>query len=592
MLKKVGNLLQKLFEIMSNSQKFLGLVVLACSLFAAVLETLGVSIIVPLVNVLLQPAKLLENELVQKLTTALGIQTNTELIVAVVVGVVIIYVFKNLYFIFFCWLKLKYACKVQRECSVYMMKSYIQRGYEFFLKKNVNELMQGVNGDVISLYQIVLGLLQIVTQVLIALFICIYMCYADWQIALGIIIAAVICLLLILVLFRKRMFQAGVKTRTHAIKASQTLLQAFHGIKEVMVMRKQRYFIKEFEDNTNKRQGAVVTQSMGAEIPAYIIEGICISGIMIILCVRIVNIPNPENFVAVLASFAVGAFRVLPALGKISNSVNTISSSIPGFNSVYDNITEARKTSDPYFEFEIEDDKSYEDISFSEAISVNNVSFAYDPGTKKVLDNVNIKIRKGESVALVGESGAGKSTLADLILGVLVPDTGKILLDDTDIREIPNTWGKLVGYVPQSIYLSDASVCQNVAFGIETTEIDGERVKLALEKAELLDFVLKLPDGLNTRVGDRGVRLSGGQRQRIGIARALYHNPDILILDEATSALDNETEKAIMQAIDSLRGKLTLIIIAHRLTTIKDCDVIYEISSGNIVQRSYEELVN
>ena len=591
MLKKVGSIIKKLFGIMSRSQKIWGFVVLVCSLLAAVLETIGVSVIIPLVNVLLQPSKLLENELVQKLADVFRIQTETELIVAVVVGVIIIYIFKNLYFIFFCWLKLKYACKVQRECSVYMMKSYMQRGYSFFLKKNVNELIHGVNGDVVSLYQIVLGILQIVTQVFIVSFICIYMCYADWQIALGIIVAAVICLMLILALFRKKMFQAGVKARTHTIKASQTLLQAFHGIKEVLVMRKQKYFIKEFEENTNKRQSAAIIQNMGIEIPTYIIEAICISGIMIILCIRIVNIPNPENFVAVLASFAVGAFRVLPALGKISNAINSISSSIPGFNSVYDNITEARKSCDPFFEFETEDDKLYKGISFSNAIMINNLSFSYDSEQKSVLNNINMKINKGESVAFVGESGAGKSTLADLILGVLVPDKGEILLDGIDIRKIPSTWGKLVGYVPQSIYLSDASVCQNVAFGMKLSEIEEERVKLALKKAELLDFVLGLPDGINTRVGDRGIRLSGGQRQRIGIARALYHNPDILILDEATSALDNETEKAIMQAIDSLRGKVTLIIIAHRLTTIKGCGVIYEISNGNTVQRSYEELV-
>lgn len=591
MLKKVVNMLSKLFEILNSSQKLWGVIVLLCSVLAAVLETIGVSIIVPLVNVLLQPKQLLENGMIQNVTSILKIQTETELIVAVVVGVILIYVLKNVYFIFFCWLKSKYACKVQRECSVYMMKSYIQRGYSYFLKKNVNELMQGVNGDVSSLYQIILGIIQIVTQVLIALFICVYMCYADWQLALGIIVAAAFCLLLILVLFRKKMLQVGIKIRTYSIKASQALLQAFHGIKEVLVMRKQKYFIKEFEENTNKRQTAVISQSMGAETPAYIIEGICICGIMVILCIRIVSIPNPENFVAVLASFAVGAFRVLPALGKISSSVNSISSSIPGFNSVYENIIESRKACDVFYDVESEDDEQYKNTLFKNVIKINKLSFSYGAEQKKVLDNVNLKIKKGQSVAFVGESGAGKSTLADLILGVLVPNSGEILLDETDIRKIPNLWGKLIGYVPQSIYLSDASICQNVAFGAEPSEIEEERVRLALEKAELWDFVSGLPEGINTRVGDRGVRLSGGQRQRIGIARALYHDPEILILDEATSALDNETEKAVMQAIDSLHGKMTLIIIAHRLTTIKNCDVIYEICNGNIVQKSYDELI-
>lgn len=591
MIRKIIDALRKLFQILNRNQKILGVIVLICSMVAAVLETLGVSVIVPLVNALLQPEQLFEVVFVRRMTDFLGIYTNKDLILLIIFAVILVYILKNLFFIFYAWIKTRYACKVQRECSVYMMQSYMNRGYSFFLNRNVNELIQGVNTDVSSLYQIINGLLQAVTQLMIAVFICIYMCYADWQIAVGVVLSAVICLLIVFVFFRRRMLQAGIQNRTYHILASQALLQAFQGIKEVLVMRKQKYFVKEFEENTIKRQNALVVQDIGSEIPAYIIEAVCIIGIMTILGIRVANMSNIENFVAVLASFAIGAFRILPALGKISSSINMISSSVPGLNAVYENIVEARKYNDNFYNAETEDEEQYCDLTFEKSVNIRSLTFSYNSEQKKVLNRLNLEIPKGKSVAFVGESGAGKSTLADLILGVLRPDAGEVLLDDVNIRKIPRLWGRLIGYVPQSIYLSDTSICKNIAFGVEESEIDEDSVMAALEKAELLDFVQSLPRGIHTEVGDRGVRLSGGQRQRIGIARALYHDPEILILDEATSALDNETEKSVMEAIESLHGKMTLIIIAHRLTTIKNCDAIYEIVDGKAVRRVYEELV-
>lgn len=591
MITKVIDSLSKLYRILNRNQKILAIVVLICSFLAAILETLGVSVIVPLVNALLQPEQLFQNAYIRNVTNFLGVYTNESLILLIIFAVILVYIIKNLFFIFFAWIKNRYACKVQRECSVYMMQSYMNRGYSFFLSRNVNELTQGVNGDVSSLYQIVNGLLQAVTQLMISAFICIYMCYKDWQIAVGVILSAVLCLLIIFVFFRRRMLRVGIQLRKYNILATQALLQAFQGIKEVLVMRKQKFFVKEFEENTIKRQNAIVVQDIGGEIPAYIIESVCIIGIMAILGIRIVNMPNPENFVAVLASFAIGAFRILPALGKISSSINVISSSVPGLNAVYENIVEARKFNDTFDDIESVDEKQYRALIFEKSVNIWNLTFSYNSEQKKVLNHLNLEIPKGKSIAFVGESGAGKSTLADLILGVLKPDDGEVLLDNVNIRKIPGLWGRLIGYVPQSIYLSDTSICKNIAFGIEESKIDEDSVKVALEKADLLDFVLGLPKGIHTEVGDRGVRLSGGQRQRIGIARALYHDPEILILDEATSALDNETERSVMEAIDSLHGKMTLIIIAHRLTTIKNCDAIYEIVDGQAVKRTYEELV-
>lgn len=592
MIRKIFGITNKLFIILNRQQKILGVVVLVMGLLAASLETIGVSVIVPLVNVLLSPEVLWTNKYVAFVAELLKISTNKQMVIMVISVVIAIYIFKNLFFTFNAWVKAKYACKVQRECSILMMMSYMSRGYEYFTKINTNELTQGVFGDVTFLYTIITGILQTVTQFAMCIFIFIYLFFADWQLAVGIVLSAIICLLVIVLFFRKKMRIAGIEQRENSIRSGMVLLEAFHGIKEVFMLRKQKYFIGQFEKYTIKKQRAQVSYSVGAEAPAYIIEAVSICGIMALLCVRVISVEDSSAFIATLATFAVGAFRVLPALGKISVSINSITASLEGLNSVYENVEEARKFGSNFYSVDAEDDVDCKDIDFENELRVKDVVYSYSGTMENVLSGVDLTIRKGTSVAIVGESGAGKSTLADIILGVLPPNKGEVLLDDVEITKIPNRWSEMIGFVPQSIYLSDTSIRNNVAFGVAEEDIDDKKVIKALEQSNIYNFVNSLPQGINTEVGDRGIRLSGGQRQRIGIARALYHEPKILILDEATSALDNDTEKTVMDAIDSLHGNMTLVIIAHRLSTIKNCDYIYEIVDGRAVERKYEELMN
>lgn len=580
---------KKLLCIMNRSQKILGIVVLMLSFIAAFLETIGVSVIIPLVNSLLNPKALWDNEKVAGIARIFGVDNDRELIIAMIIGVILVYIVKNLFFVFNSWVNVKYAYKIQRECSIEMMKSYMNRGYLFFANHNVSELNQGVNGDVALLYNVIINIFKVISQVLICLCICAFMAYTDWQLAVGVVVAAIICVIIIVFGFRRKVAVAGEEQRKYGIIAGKIFLEAFYGIKEVMVSRSQKHYIKKFEENTIKKQNAQVIQSIGSEIPAYIIEAICITGIMIILCIRMINMENPSGFVVTLAAFAIGAFRVLPALGKISAAINTIEASLVGVNSVYENIVEARLYDNHYPIVDIEDKYSDDNVEF-EKIDLKDISFSYGEKLGKVLSGVNLSIKSGDAIAFIGGSGAGKSTLTDIILGLLPLESGNVYLDGRDIRDIPNKWSSLVGFVPQSIYLADASVAENVAYGCDAEDIDRKRVKEKLKYANVLDFIESLPDGIDTRIGDRGVKLSGGQRQRIGIARALYRDPQILVLDEATSALDNDTEKSVMDAIDNLHGKMTLIIVAHRLTTIKNCDYIYEIRNGNVYERTYEEI--
>ena len=291
-----------------------------------------------------------------------------------------------------------------------------------------------------------------------------------------------------------------------------------------------------------------------------------------------------DEYIPQLAVFAVAAFRLLPSVGRINEHMSATLYSAPSLDLIYHDLKEVEEL--PQLA-----EKSDKEWKFQNILKIKNVSYHYPDGEENVIEKASFEIRRGSSVAFVGQSGAGKTTMVDIILGLLTPQMGKITADGMDIEKNITVWQREIGYIPQTIYLSDDTIRNNIAFGIPEEEIDEAAVEAAVEGAQLSEFVESLPNGLDTCVGDRGVRLSGGQRQRIGIARALYHNPEILVLDEATSALDNDTEASVMEAIDNLKGEKTMIIIAHRLTTIKNVDHVFEVADGKVVERDKAEVL-
>ena len=589
--RKTKDLSNKLSYILTSNQKSIGIMVVLLALVTAVFELLGVSVIVPLVNAIVEPSNIRKSQYYVFFEAKFGYIDDKMMIIGIICGVIIVYVIKNAVFVFNAWIRLKYSNKIQRECSMRMLSSYLNRGYEFFLNNNVNELIQGTIGDISSLYLAVFSILQLITQTAIIVVIAAYMIYVDWLVAVGMVVSAVMCLVIVLIAFRKSVREAGVANRKYSVILNKILLEAFYGIKEILVFNKRKYYIGEFERINLTRQKYQIKQNLGTEIPAYLIEAICIIGIMSVLCIRICGVSDPKSFIATLSTFALGAFRILPSLGKISSSINTITSTIPNINAVYKNMKEA----DDYLTNNRKHTNEEGNVKclergFNSCIELKNITFAYgNEGFGNILESINLKIDKGESIAFIGETGAGKSTLGDIIIGVLNPQQGEVLVDGTNINSIPEQWSDIVAFVPQTIFLSDATIRSNVAFGVSEKDINDELIVDALKKANVWSFVESLPEGINTVIGDRGVRLSGGQRQRLGIARALYRKPLILILDEATSALDNDTERVVMDAIEMLHGDMTLIIIAHRLTTIKKCDRIFECVNKGIVERKYDE---
>lgn len=611
MLRQIGTLGRYIRFILNRTQKILCVFVFLCSCFGALLECLGVSVIIPFVSVLVDESVIRENEYVQRISFIRD-ASYAELVIMLCAFVILIYLFKNTYFIFLSWLRIKFSAKIQREISIKILNSYLSRGYEFFLKRNFGELYRGIAADPSAMYNLLFNVFRLISEFLTIGLICIFMFFADWELALTILVLALLCLLIIYFFFRKNMYKAGLQDRKYTTKTYQNLMQIIQGAKDVLLYRKQNYFVEEYENNLIMTQQAQCKTVVGGEAPAYVIEGLCVSGLMAVVGIRLANGVSQE-FISVLAAFAVGAFRILPSLGRISAAVNGIMSIIPSIDALYRQIEETNGYLERYPDSVVQETKHqgkglidrrsrgcrvdelsneiHEGEKFNNALQIKNISFHYSGVKKNIIENLDMQIKKGESIALIGTSGAGKSTLTDLILGLLVPQKGKVCMDGVDITTIPEKWAQTIGYVPQSVFLADASIEENVAFGVPYNQIDKERIQEAIRRAELEEFVSSLPEGVQTFVGDRGVRLSGGQRQRIAIARALYHRPEILVLDEATSALDNDTESAIMSAIDSLQGQVTLIIVAHRLTTVRNCDVIYEVKNKGLIERNKEDVL-
>lgn len=589
-LRSVKSLYDKFKVILTTSQKRWAVVLFAMTLVGAVFEAVGVSAVMPLINVIISPDSLKKSEIGAILLAPFPGITDGEIMTLTAVFVIAVYVFKNLYMSGLAYVRIKYSCKVQRELSIRIINSYVKRGYSFFLNTTAGDVLRGIGGSISGVYMILNQFFRILAEMLTIICICGYLIIQDAVLAGTVIVLAMFCVALTVLIFRRRVKYHGEEQFKYSSVVSQKSLELFYGIKEVLVMKRVRHFLGAYEEAYIGRQKATVSQTMAAESPAFIIEGTCVAGIIVAVCVRMGGMESPVDYFPQLAMFAMAAFRIMPSLGRISSGFNTCIFYLTAADETYHNILELNA-----YEQREERRKALtvtgEEYHFENRITVEDVTWKYEGGSEDILDGLNLEIRKGQSVALIGHSGAGKTTLGDIILGLLEPQKGRVCIDGVDIKTMGDELGKIIGFVPQSIYLTDDTIRKNIAFGIDEKNIDDKKIYTALEKAQLKDFVETLPEGLDTMVGERGIRISGGQRQRMAIARALYLDPQILVLDEATSALDSETETAVMESIDALQGEKTLIIIAHRLSTIQNCDVAYEIVDGKAVVRKVSELV-
>lgn len=588
-VKKFISIWNEFMYILTPKQKRMGVAVFVLILLGSVAELFSVSVILPLVQTIIQSEDIVKNPIINLIVNMFMIESTLDLFIVFSIFVIIIFLAKNIFLSFVSWVRVKYSTKIQRELSLKMIKSYINRGYNFFRNNNTSVLLRGCSQSIGSVEAIISYFFKLVSEILTIICIFIYITYVDFHLAMTIVFLAVISMLIIMLVLRNIMHEAGKKHFELGAVNTQWLLQLFNGIKEVLVMKRQDYFIDNFHNSYKKQQKAFITQNIAIEMPAYVIEGICIVGVMTSLAFRFSTMENPIDYIPQLAMFAMAIFRVMPSMGKITACINGLMFHLPAARETYINIKEANSIDKNIDNVDEVKEAKLFDLSY--CLVVDNVKFKYSDGNSNVIDGITIKIERGESVAFVGSSGAGKSTLADIILGLFKPQDGAVYINNKNVLEMGNEVKNLIGFVPQSVYLIDDTIRRNIAFGINDDEIDDEMVWEVLKKAQLNDYIGELPLKLDTIIGDRGIKFSGGQIQRMAIARALYNNPDIIIFDEATSALDNETETAVMESIESLQGDKTLIIIAHRLTTVRKCSHIYEIKDGKAIERKYEELL-
>lgn len=590
-IRKVKDALGKLFFILNREQKLYCVLIFMMSLVAAAIETVGVTVIVPVVQMVISTDTIMEQPYLHPIIELFHLKTNKEVILFVCIGVGIVYIIKNLYSLAYTWASARFSNKIRRELAVRILKTYMDQGYIFFVENNSSRLIRGISSDVISVQAVISGFFSFICKSLIILCMTLFIIIQTPVIAIGILCLVIFCFAISQLIFRKPMRHFGVSSREYSFRASQASLEAIQGHKEILVFGRQDHFVNEYLKNMIGYNKAEVQMSVASAAPSFLIETICIIGLLVIVAVQSITSGGDSNLLTKMITIALAALRILPALGALLGNVNTIVFNAPGLTAASDTlhmVNELDKKKDKKEEAK----ESHRDVHFERELVLSHVSYAY-PGTgKNVIDDLSMSITKGTSVGLIGTSGAGKTTLADIVLGLLKPQNGEILMDGISIEMLGKEWHHIIGYVPQSIYMTDASIRKNVAFGIDEDLIDDDKIWKALEMAQIKEFVEGLAEGIHTKVGEWGVQLSGGQRQRIAIARALYNEPDIIVLDEATAALDNETENAVMESIEALQKVKTLIIVAHRLTTIRKCDVIYEVTDGKAVNRDKEEVLS
>ena len=575
--------LSKLNKILSGKQKKHMALLTVMMIIGALIQTAGVGMLVSVVNIVIDPVKSTNSRAALLFYELIGStpEDGYKIFQYSVMGfMILVFAVKNLYLYFQQKAMYAFVYRNQFSTSERMMRNFVRKDYEYYLNADTAVVQRSITSDVNNMYALILAILQLVSDGFVSLCVCIF-CLVQSGL-MTVILAAVLILLLWIIkkVLKPIMYKAGKDNQDFYSGLFKWISQSVMGIKEVKIFGREKYFVDSYNECGNGYVNAVQKYSLYNSIPKLLIEAVCVGVMMIYMIVMIAIGRQPEDLMTDFATLAAAALVLLPAVNRINNQINSMAYFEPFLMNVSDNLQDDidEKNTDMTFAEDVEK------LALTKSISFEGITYSYPNSDVKILDKADLEIPIGSSIGIVGTTGAGKSTLVDILLGLLKPQEGVIKADGSDIRDNYRSFLKNVGYIPQMIFMLDDTIRNNVAFGIPASEQSEERIWEALKEAALDDFVRGLPQGLDTGIGERGIRISGGQRQRIGIARALYSDPEVLILDEATSALDNETENLIMESINRFMGRKTLVIIAHRLQTIEKCDMVFRVGDGRITR--------
>ena len=578
-------ILKKINILMDKKQKGAMARLLVMMIISAGLETGAVMMVMAVVQLIVDPVTLEQGDTYQKISEILHLENTVQFSVLAILFLIGLYIAKNSFQFFLQRNLYRFVYTNQFKTASNLMKNFVSRDYEYYLNAETSVIQRSITADVSNMYALIMSVLQIASETIVALFLVIALAIEDPVMTVVIAVLLLVTLIVIKNIIKPIMNRTGKDNQDYGASMFAWISQTVQGIKEIKVAGREQYFIGEYCKVGEGYVKAMERFSLFNNTPKLLIETVCIAGLLGYIMVLVLMGADVSGMVSLFAPFGIAAMRLLPAASRINNQMTSMAFNEPFFFNVSDNLVE-------------ETDEEHTDLSYAvvakeklpvtREVKLSGITYHYPNSDQLIFDHATVSFPIGKSIGIVGTSGAGKTTIIDILLGLLKLQDGKVLADDVDIQKHYREWLANVGYIPQMIFLLDADIRKNVAFGVPEEEIDDKKLWYALKEAQLDEFVKTLPEGINTGIGERGIRLSGGQRQRIGIARALYNDPEVLILDEATSALDNETEAAIMESINRLHGRKTLIIIAHRLQTIEKCDMVFRVEGGSVKeQRSH-----
>ena len=583
-------LIKKISEILPPADKSKLILLFIFMLIAGALEVLGIGLILAFISIISTPDKIMSIAWLAPILNNLGIVNSHDMLVYGSVSLIGIFLFKNSYIIIFNYVQVHFVYNRFRFIATRLFEKYMNAPYIFHLGNNTARLIRNITIEINLMVRFVmLPILVIIMEIVMMTGIIIFLIIIEPFITFISLIFMGIAGVLFLKIIKSKISLYGAQSLNERARMIQKVNEGLGGFKEISVKNRQSWFIERFHSSAKVIAKAETFHQIAQQVTKPIIETVAVTSMLLVALILVWQGRGVESVIPVLTLFGLATFKLMPSVTKIISNYNSIKYYRHTLTPIHEDLTMMDKNNKNLKTDIIQKEQK---INLIDTIKLKNISYSYPGSCELVLKDLSLTISRGAAVGFVGGSGAGKTTIIDLILGLLNPDQGDIIVDNKNIKNNISGWQKNIGYIPQFIYLADNTIRNNIAFGLDEKEIDEEQLLSAVKMAQLGDVIKRLPKGLDTMIGERGVRLSGGQRQRIGIARALYNNPEILIMDEATSSLDNRTEKYIIQSIERLKKGRTIIIIAHRLTTVKNCDKLFLIKDGRVVDMgSYDELI-
>lgn len=579
-------MLKKLNSILDTGQKIRICGLMFMILIGGLLETAGVSLVLPLISAILDEKSFAENIYVEKIMDMFGISDVRSMIYVLLIALALMFVIKNAYLVMLTYLQSRFVNKNRSRHTTNLLSQFLHRPYEYYLYAETSVIVRTIYGDMDNVFNLLQQCMNLAAEMVVSVCLGVFLLIVDPKMMIVIVGLLGLVTVIIMKFIKPKLGRVGDEAREAQAGLYKWILQPVTGIKDVKVLNKEDYCTDRYNEKAVEYADKQVSNNVLTNLPRLLIETVAIVGILAYVGISMMVGSNMSDLLPLISAFGLAAMRLLPSVNRVNTYMANIAYYEPALNYIYDHVDTAAMRDQEKIDKERRAHPNTRAIELKKEIKLEHVTFAYPNTDKKIFDDADMLIPVGRSIGVMGPSGAGKTTVIDILLGLLKVQKGSVTSDGTDIFENYEAWLSHVGYIPQSIYMLDGSIKENIAFGVKPEQINEDRVWEVLEQAQMKEFVQEQPLGLESQIGERGVRISGGQRQRLGIARALYHDPELLIFDEATSALDTETETAIMEAVDALHGQKTLVIIAHRLRTIENCDIIYEVKEGKICRSS------